>query len=317
MKMSNPWTELLKKVDDRAVPRYKKVIIVCAPNVESSRQFEARFLPTGVQTLNETLNVLGFDATSLEVRTSNGRLEHFLDLDVYTIPFPVKGRSIECLRAFVKLEDHQNYDIHYFFLLDWSMSNQRTWLRQLNSSVQLLQDAGSDVSQGSITVCCMNTEHIYTWQKNTAQWLPRHVEFVQQSVRSFCLLKECSLLYCTSLANSEKEKTDQTVFVDIVSGDFSHIMADLVNPSKLLIPFGSDSIGLIKTVCDSFDPIRVLEEEFICEKFETFVPTLDDSSLRDEAPSNLDLLTPYKVDIQQELAKIYHKVQAQKAADSV
>lgn len=316
--MSNPWIDLLKKLNEGSEPRYKKVVIVCAPNVDSLRQFEAHYLPNGLKSPNKTLNLLAYNATSSEVRTSSGRLEHILDIDVYSIPFPVMDRSVDYVKAFVKLEEPENCSIHYFFLLDWSMSDQRFWLRQLNSSVRLLRDSGCYLPEGSITVCCLNTEHIYTWQKNTAHWLPRHIEFVQQSLRAFCLLEKCSLLYSANGSNAESLEAERAVFIKIISRDFAEITPELVNPSNLLIPYGSDSLELIKTVSDSFDPTRVLQDEFIHDKFETFVPCVDNSSVREEDPSDdTKICVPFKVDIQHELSKIYHNAQAQSAIDEL
>lgn len=314
--MPDSWFDLLQAQIKDAVPRCKRVLIVCSPNIESSRQFEARFLPTGVQTINETLNILGFDSTSLEIEAQGGELDHVLDLDVYTVPFPVITPSVKYLKAFVDLQD-QDFNIHFVFLLDWAMADQRFWLRKINSSLLVLVDAGFHVSEGFTTICCLNSEHIYTWQKNTTQWLTKHIEFVQLTLRSFCISKECSLIYCTSTELSEKSEVDQTVFKHVITKDFARIPADFANSSKLVIPFGADSLELVKNVSGSFDPTLVVKDEFISGKYETYIPCFEDLLRKEKLGINeLPPIGPYKVDIQHELSRIFDRVQSKQDPQS-
>ncbi|QLQ77795.1 hypothetical protein HG537_0A00420 [Torulaspora globosa] len=307
--MSTSWELLAKRLGSKTETRSKKTAIVCAPTVESLKQFEVRCLPNGCNFTNTTMSVLGFSTAEIEIGTRDRSGRQVLELDAYAISFPITAFALEYLKAFVNLKS-PDYSVSWFLVLDWTMSNQRFWLQELISSIELLSSNGACIPAGLMTICCLNTDHIYTWQKNTTQWLPDHVEHIQQALRSICLLKKCSLFYYPTLSpSSVLSDFDKDVALNVLLGKLDSIPADLVSTSKLRIPWGCDSIGLIKTVSESFEPSQVLTNEFK-EKFGTFIPRVIASSAHnDEMPLEQESIGPYKIDVQHELQKIYDQVQ--------
>lgn len=313
--MPNPWKLLAEQLGSNEETHDKKTVIICAPNVESLKQFEARYLPAGCKFINSSVDVLGFTSTEVEVDATDKSGCEILELDAYTVSFPLTSVALEYLNAMVELKNGDDCNLHWVFLLDWSMSNQRLWLQELISSIDLLSNSGIGIPAGTITACCVNTENIYTWQKNTTQWLAQHVDFIQQSLRSFCLLKRCSLLYCTTLQpSSPPSDIDKEVFLNILIGKFESVPTDLVSASELRVPWGSDSVGLIKTVSESFEPSQVLTKEFI-NKYRSFIPNVMAHAIQhNETPVEPKRIEPFNVDVQHELSKIYQQVQQRKDA---
>ncbi|QLL30228.1 hypothetical protein HG536_0A00450 [Torulaspora globosa] len=311
--MSGSWKLLAKTLGSKAETRSRKTAIVCAPTVESLKQFEARCLPNGCNFANTTMSVLGFSSAEVDIGTTNKRRREILELDAYAISFPITAFALDYLTAFVDLKNADDYSISWFFVLDWAMPNQRFWLQELISSVDVLSSSGACIPAGSMTICCVNTDHIYTWQKNTTQWLPEHVEHIQQALRSFCLLKKCSLLYYpTLLPSSALSDSDKEAALNVLLGKLDLISADLVSTSDLRVPWGSDSIDLIKRAPKSFEPSQVFTNEFK-ENFEAFIPRVVAPSARsDEMPMEQESIAPLKIDVQQELQKIYDQVQKHK-----
>lgn len=311
--MSRSWELLAEHLRIKGDVRLKKHAIVCAPNIESLKQFEARYLPTGCHFANNTLNIPGFTSTEIDDAGPNKGPVERIDLDAYAISFPLKSVALDYLKAFVNWQDANSFS--WFFLLDWSMSDQRFWLSQLISSTELLDSSCANVAAGSITVCCVNADYIYTWQKNTTQWHPQHVDFIQQTLRAFCLLKKCSLLYNTTLDKSaETHELDKETFMSILAHKFDKIAVNLIAPSELQVPWGSDTTGLIKTLSDTFDPTQVLTDDFINGKFKTFIPNImTKAAQEDEIPVEEEPVRPFKVGVQVELAKIYKEVQKRQA----
>lgn len=310
--MSSAWELLAERLGSKTETRSRKTAIICAPTVESLKQFEARCLPNGCNFSNSTMSVLGFSAAEVELGGTNKSRREVLELEAYAISFPIKEFALEYLKAFVNLKSPGDYSISWFLILDWTMSNQRFWLKELILSIDLLSSNGACIPAGSITICCLNTDHIYTWQKNTTQWLPEHVEHIQQALRSLCLLKKCSLFYYPTVSTPPLlSNFDKETALNVLLGKLDSIPADLVSTSELRIPWGCDSIGLIKTVSESYEPSEVLTNEFK-ENFEAFIPRVTASAHSDDMPAELESIAPYKIDVQHELHKIYLQVQKHK-----
>lgn len=295
--MSNSWLELLKQTDEcKLTPSC--VVVIAAPTIETLRAFERSFLPQNCSFNNKSMDLVGF--TSNKFRESDG---HDKTIELYSVLFPLTEEKMRFLEAFV---DITTVNIKWWFLLDWALSSQRTWLRDLNDSMNILKSEDANLLAGSITTTCLNTDHIYFKLRNTTEWHSSHVEFLQQSLRSFCLLKKCSLIYADPDASGT---SGQQVFIKLLFDNYREIQAEFVSACKILIPYGSDTYGLIKTLDDTFEPSKVVEDTFISQKYEKIIPGPKYVSLQEtediEADGNFDRDHPYYVDVQQKLSELY------------
>ncbi|GAV53805.1 hypothetical protein ZYGR_0AK03070 [Zygosaccharomyces rouxii] len=302
--MSNSWSELLKE-NDRKETSWKRIAVICAPTIETLRCFEKTFLSRGCMLSNQSMYSIGFGFDSLNDGIMGNRL---IDCELYSVLFPLQENSLKCLESFV---DVKSTAIKWWFLLDWSLEDQKFWLRKLIKSLDTLKAANANLTAGSVTINCLNTDQIYTKQKNTTAWHSNHVEFLQQSLRSFSFLEKCSLIY----SDPKDPTTSNTqLFGQLLADNYREIQADFVSATKILIPFGSDTPGLIKTLDESFEPLQVLEKGFIAQRFEKFIPGENlegeeetEDEKEDDEDIHYDIDHPYSVDVQQSLSKLYEK----------
>lgn len=303
--MGNSWRELLNQESRNDLSSSKTVLVICSPTVETQRKFEKHYLPQGCEMKNESMLLLGFTSATFKDVNSKGKKHHIIDMDIYSVRSPVDKSVIALLRASLGIQAETTL-IKWCFLFDWEMSNQKTWLRQLSSSYDMLRGSGFKLSEGSINVICLSADQIYIKQKYTTEWHSQHIELIQQTLRSFCLLKKCSLLYTDSTsAGTDDEKH---LFMNLVSKNYREITPIFVNPTRIIIPYGSDTVGLIKTLNDTFDPSNVLNEEFISEDYEKVIPdsTIKNVMQQTNRCDGSEVHLPFSVDVQEKLSKLYH-----------
>lgn len=274
------------------------MVVIAAPTIETLRVFEKRFLPQNCSFNNKSIDLLGYTSCNLQSEEADNA-----NIELYSLKFPLSRNKIQYLEAFL---DVQSAKIKWWFLLDWGLSDQIHWLRQLSESIDTLKNEQASLMAGSITVACLNSDQIYFKLRNTTEWHSNHVEFLQQSLRSFCLLKKCSLIYSDS---SDSETSRLQVFIKLLFDNYRGIQTEFVNTCKLLIPYGSDTEGLIKTLDDTFDPSEVLDGDFMAQRYEKMIPRPKMSDLQGlediEENSPFDLEHPYTVDVQQKLSELY------------
>ncbi|CDH10728.1 uncharacterized protein ZBAI_02514 [Zygosaccharomyces bailii ISA1307] len=296
--MPNSWLELLSQNAQRKESKHGCVVVIAAPTIETLRVFEKWFLPQNCSFNNKSIDLLGYTSYNLQSADADDAT-----IELYSLKFPLSRNKIQYLEAFL---DVQSAKIKWYFLLDWGLSDQIYWLRQLSESIDTLKNEQVSLMAGSITVVCLNSDHIYFKLRNTTEWHSNHVEFLQQSLRSFCLLKKCSLIYSDS---SDLETSRLQVFTKLLFDNYRGIQTDFVSTCKLLIPYGSDTVGLIKTLDETFDPSEVLDGDFIAQRYEKMIPGPKMSDLQglegigENSPFDLD--HPYTVDVQQKLSELY------------
>ncbi|CAR27811.1 hypothetical protein ZYGR_0N02970 [Zygosaccharomyces rouxii] len=302
--MSNSWSELLKE-NDRNETTWKRTVVICSPTIETLRSFEKTFLPSNCGLSNQSMHSIGFGFDSLRDGIMGNTL---VNCELYSVLFPLQETSLECLKSFV---DVKSSTIKWWFLLDWSLNDQKFWLAKLIKSLETLKAANVNLTAGSITISCLNTDHIYAKQKNTTTWHSNHVEFLQQSLRSFSFLEKCSLVYSDP---NDSTRSGTQLFGQLIADNYREIQADFASATKILIPYGSDTPGLIKTLDESFEPLQVLEQIFITQRFEEFIPgeklegdQEKEEEEEDDEDVHYDIDHPYSVDIQQELSNLYEK----------
>lgn len=300
--MGNSWKELLNEESRADLSSSKTVVVICSPTVETQRKFEKHYLPNGCEMKNESMLLLGFTSFTVADVNLKGN-EH--NWDIYSVRFPVNNSAIALLEAVLDKQSETKL-IKWCFLFDWEMSNQKTWLRQLTSSYDMLRQSAFKLSEGSINVLCLSAEQIYTKQKYTTEWHSQHIELIQQALRSFCLLKKCSLVYTDSTSAGTGE--EKHLFINLVSKNYKEISPVFVNPTRIVIPCGSDTVGLIKTLNQAFDPSDVLNEDFIRDDYEKVIPdiTIKIVAQHKSRCDGSDSQLPFSVDVQEELSKLYH-----------
>lgn len=308
--MSNLWSDLLQQNDgDKSTPS-RRIVIVCSPTIESLRSFEKTFLPPECEFSNHSMHSIGFTSTNLRKGLETEELVH---CELYSILFPVQEIQLEQLEAFIDLKSSI---IKWWFLLDWSLVDQKFWLRKLHTTVRGLKISNTNLKAGSITINCIHTDHIYKKQKNTTDWHSNHVEFLQQTLRSFSLIEQCSLVYSDPTGSI---MSGIQLLGQLLVDNYREIQSDFISASKILIPYGSDTPGLIKTLDESFKPSEIQEDEFITQKFEKFIPGRKlqaDQEEQEEADHSIqegeyDINHPYTVDIQLELSKLHERSKQQ------
>lgn len=307
--MSNNWPGI-SKGDDRNETSWKRVAVICAPTIETLRDFEKTFLPPECTLSNQSMSSIGFGFNSLHNGDTMGN--RLVNYELYSTLFPLEDYSLKCLESFIDLK---STSVKWWFLLDWNLDDQKYWLRKLIRSLDALKAANANLTAGSITISCLNTDQIYTKQKTTTVWHSTHIEFLQQSLRSFSFLKKCSLIYSDP---NDSIRSGVQLFNQLLNDNYREIQADFVTGTKILIPYGSDTPGLIKTLDESFEPLQVLKEEFVAQRFEKLIPgeKLDTDEDEDEGRNEkenddddacYDIHHPYIVDVQQELSKLYER----------
>ncbi|GCE97647.1 dynein light intermediate chain [Zygosaccharomyces mellis] len=306
--MPDSWTRLLEE-SDKNETTWKRITVICAPTIETLRCFEKTFLPPGCILSNHSMYSIGFGFNSVHDGIMGNRLTN---CELYSVLFPLQEASLECLKSFVDLKSTA---IKWWFLLDWRLDDQKFWLSNLIRSLEVLRVANSNLTAGSVTICCLNTDQIYTKQKSTTTWNSNHVEFLQQSLRSFAFLERCSLVYSDP---NDSTRSGTLLFGQLLADNYREIQADFVSATKILVPYGSDTPGLIKALDESFEPLQVLEQGFITQKFEKFIPgekleADEDKEKEDINDENIqsDLDHTYNVDVQQELSNLYEKSKQQ------
>ncbi|CCC69859.1 hypothetical protein NCAS_0D02780 [Naumovozyma castellii] len=295
--MENQWETFLDLQNGNEFQKLNHTLIFCSPNKKSLSKIK-KLLFEKDGGVNDDFELITFFNVSLKSIMSNKSGS----LDVYMLYTPTDLETIDLMNTFTKgICSTSRKLIHWIFVLDWEVPNQKSWLRYLINSFTTLQKLETEHSKTDRAVWCINSEFIRTLFRSTTLWHSHHVDFIQQTLRSFCIRKHSSLAY---IDNNSKKFSIKAILKDILQDD-DISPVEMVDQTNILIPFGADSDSLIKTLDDAFDPTSILESEFI-SNFETTIPAYPRSRLQDNSQdANNDESSFYSIDLQERLSKIY------------
>lgn len=199
-----------------------------------------------------------------------------VSLDTYSCLFEEEEEEeginfIEIVKIFLRSVRKEN--VHWLILLDWSIYDQQKWLDHILKCVKEI-DGWNKEGNGHIgnnkTIICINSEHIYKIQKNLPVWYSHHIDYIQQTLRWYSLQKRCNLIYSETGQTQLKELIKKIVDIN---NKFDMKDVEMAKTTRILVPYGYDTINLIKTLDETFN-----EEECTVEKYKKVIP----------APSNKD-----------------------------
>ena len=281
----NLWRQLAERTaEDRQQGTTKQVqLIICSPFEETITQFLDTYLPktpspTGGTELSSAStegspNDLCFLSYNWFEFQGITHPEDKYKVDTWSIVSTEASKTLPMVSPLLK---HRAKDTRLCFLLDWSIQTHVRWLDYILSHIEQLRKEGIDLQRGDLAILCVNADQIFELQRVTTSWHPFHIDFIQQVLRSIALFNDGSLIYVDSSEEDRDKYGD--LLNGIVSKDFDASQVEMVKSSKLYIPFGTDTVGFIKTVDDSFDPSAVQLSDFVTSQYERIVPKLDVST---------------------------------------
>ncbi|CAI4048961.1 hypothetical protein SKDZ_13G4260 [Saccharomyces kudriavzevii ZP591] len=303
--MGNAWDELLAQSEP--VTNTKGTVattaVIHSLSSKTLHQFTTLCFPEGTSSLLDT-KLVNFATIGW-----TNDLEQHCSLDVYTL---IKNGpdALNLLKPFLQ---ERSSRIHWLILLDWSSNDQQLWLGELFSTFSSIKQLSDD---NEFSVWCLNSDKIFSLQRNTTVWQSAHIDFVLQSLRSFCYFNDSSLFYIDEHRNEEEDEKAlglkyQEILKHAVEGRDMEDYIEMVKRSRISIPKGCDSIGLIKTIDERFEPTEVEDVQFMT-RYTNFVPTTDGIKDGREIYNFYDLneaqsLTSFQVNIQEELGKMFMK----------
>ena len=281
----NLWRQLAERTagDNQQGITKQVQLILCSPFEETIKQFLDTYLPktsspTGKTELSsastaESPNDLCFLSYNWFEVQGITHPEDKYKVDTWSIVSTEASKTLPMVSPLLK---HQAKDTRLCFLLDWSIQTHVRWLEYILSHMEQFRKMGIELQRGDLAILCVNADQIFELQRVTTSWHPFHIDFIQQVLRSIALFNDGSLIYVDS---SEEDRDKYGDLLNrIVSKDFDAEQVEMVKSSKLYIPFGTDTIGFIKTVDDSFDPSAVQLSDFVTSQYERIVPKLDMST---------------------------------------
>ncbi|CAI4050440.1 hypothetical protein SUVZ_13G4300 [Saccharomyces uvarum] len=301
--MSNAWDKLLAQNESvvNAEETFETTVVIYSPSGRTLHQFTTVCFPEG------TSPALDTDLINYATIGWTSDLDQCYTLDVYTL-IKNSADTLDLIRPFLEKPTSK---VHWLILLDWSLNDQKLWLSELFGTFNKIKQLNDN---NDLSVWCLNSSEIFNLQRNTTAWQSAHIDFILQTLRSFCHFNESSLIYVDEDSSEEEEEETQKlryqeILKGIIEGKDMKRHLEMVKRSKIVIPKGYDSIGLIKTIDERFEPSEVGDDQFV-DKYTDFVPAMD--VIRDSGKSYNDLdklhpLSSFQVDIQEELGKMFVK----------
>ncbi|CCK70400.1 dynein light intermediate chain KNAG_0E01340 [Huiozyma naganishii CBS 8797] len=247
--MSNTWDELLNYGYSKPVEA-KPIIVVISPHEETLVEFQKMISPfVQKQQRERASRLFGYCDLVLDKDSGNGRSG--AELALYTVLRNDRWDSLPMLKSLLgtSLQDSSQIT-RWYVVLDWAQDFQRQWLQYLEMCREKLTPLTL-----SLNVVCINSHHIYFLQENIAAWENYHTDYIQQSLRTFCLQAHGSLVYLDE--NPSVNFIEKLLLNRILESD-----TELVKPEKIVVPQDSDSYRLIQTLDESFDPITLTTSKY-------------------------------------------------------
>lgn len=293
----NIWNDLLDA--NRPTPSENETTIIISAQTSSVLKTCMKLI-FGISLNDVTLDTVSYTCKVVPNMTKNGDP---ITLHIYTVALPLSEPILDSLRIFF---DGNSTAYKWVFLLDWVHSDKKTWIKDLYTSFTILEDNNMHwVTEGSCSVICGNAEHIQYLERVSPHWNSYKIEFVTQTLRSFCLLKACGLF---SLSEGMNDQFALEI-LRILLAEERIRPSEFIELESLFIPYRSDSVGKIKTLNEEFPVNEVLSQLFIKEKYENIVPGEVTKSQDDEDTSSPSIShdLKFEVDVQKELAALYEK----------
>lgn len=305
MNNGNAWDKLLSQNGSatNSAETAAATAIIYSPSSKTLHQFINICFPEGSDSTLDT-NLINYGT----IGWTNDLEQHYC-LGVYTL---IKNthNALDLLKPF--LHDHTS-KIHWLILLDWSLNDQKLWLDELSNTFSKIKQLNDD---NEFSIWCLNSSEILNLQRNTTAWQSVHIDFILQTLRSFCYFNDSSLFYiCEDRAEEEEEEAQRLKYQEVLK----HFVEDkdmkdyieMAKRSRISIPKGCDSIGLIKTIDERFEPAEVEEEHFLA-RYMDFIPAMDEIRENRKTCIDIDLdelypLETFKVNIQEELGNMFTK----------
>ncbi|CCH60489.1 hypothetical protein TBLA_0C06980 [Henningerozyma blattae CBS 6284] len=233
-----------------------QITIICTPNNDTLQTFlECCFKPGGA-TLNY-LDTLGYNSTSLvyeqniiddEIHATNNiegkdlvvANNLILQTEFYSIKHPLDTQELETLSLLLK--DTDETSIQWWVLLDWSIGDQSCWLNQIKSTFKTIEEFNKHKTY-EFTLWTVNSEHMYSLQRNFGLWSFSHMNFIQQTLRSLCLKFNASLIY---IDTTESHAKHQCIAQAVLTNCIESTTPEMVNSSSILIPKIKTHLVLLK-----------------------------------------------------------------------
>lgn len=301
----NAWDKLLSQNESTINSTETATItaIIYSPSSKTLHQFINICFPEGSNSILDTTLI-----NYATIGWTNDLKENY-SVDVYTL-IRNTDDALDLLKPF--LQEHSS-KVRWLILLDWTLNDQKLWLNELSYAFNKIKQLNDD---NEFSVWCLNSGEILNLQRNTTVWQSVHIDFILQTLRSFCYFNDSSLFYiCEDHTEEKREEAQRLKYQELLK----HFCEDrdmkdhieMVKRSQILIPKGCDSIGLIKTVDERFEPTEVKEQHFLA-RYMDFIPTIDKIREDRKTTSGIDLdklypLEVFKVNIQEELGKMFAK----------
>ncbi|SCU86734.1 LANO_0C09032g1_1 [Lachancea nothofagi CBS 11611] len=269
------------------------------------------FLVRVLQVEDEKSSLASIGYFHKELSFLRGDIAEELVVHIYTVAWPLTATVVDLLSIFVNSEIS---GVRWVFLLDWLEGNHKSWLRGLCESFELLRHKlGRNLEELDFcSVVGLHAQNCTNMELTSPHWNSLKMEFMNQTLRSFALIKHASLL-------SLEEETPAERLLEvckIVLGQESSQEPEYITMSKLFVPQGSDSARKIKTMGEEFPVTQIEQETFIGGQFERIIPgemmTPSTDLLSEEEP----VINLKEVDVQKELADVY-KLQKSSLLSSV
>lgn len=305
--MVSAWDELLEKLYiERTKSVVNTTVVFSAFNLESLQNCQKYCFPDDCK-VDNLMSMVSYKRTEnykfLKNSEELGLVKNSI-LDIYTNLIEFENYdSLAYLKCLLP-KNEGSMNIKWCVILDWAIADQRRWLGYLRGYTERLESLGFNMVNNKVCIICLHSEKIYDLQRLTTSWSSSHIDFIQQTLRSFCLYKRCSLLYIDNGELSNEELKD--VFNEVVIVGKFHKL-EMVASSRICISEGSDSIGLIQTLNETFDPTEVMTDEFQYAKYENKIPM---AITEDVGPSTIISFESqhHRINEQTKLAEMYKSV---------
>lgn len=228
--MSSSWSKLI--VNDDTIPKENNIIVFYR-NMDSLTHY-IELMSIEIMVKSNPADFFQFLPVKIHDRSYN----------LYCCLVSEDYDSINLLQPFLNEED--NFVV--ISLLDWMSLDQQMWLSYLQDCQDKLVAFNKKLNLIAKWIVALHSENIYSLVNDRIEWYQDHVEYIQQSLRSFALNNQDGLIYLDSRLDYSPNFSD-----NILQNKFTDNDLDMVNPTKILIPFGTDSNNFILTINDKFD----------------------------------------------------------------
>ncbi|CCD26782.1 dynein light intermediate chain NDAI_0I02130 [Naumovozyma dairenensis CBS 421] len=316
--MDNAWEELLSEHVQEPLQKdaTSTAAIFCSPNRSSLQQVDKLFFcdTPSMDPCQSNFELLKFRSLVYKDSISKtGQVKSSRDLDVYFLYTPFPGSTLDIIENIISARKNSvsnSFELQWHFVLDWAETDHRQWLNYLHSYFQELKERNLfPPSEKCATIWCINTDSIYSLLKSSTLWHTHHIDFIQQSLRVFCLFENCSLIYA-SLSKEDDKQFYRDLFRDAYEN--TPLPIEMASFTKLVIPHRSDTRELIKTLDEDFHIPANLDAAFF-EKYKEVLPL--GGYACDIASPTSDSISPNIHDLldeQYQLSKIYSKLSKSK-----